>query len=877
MYNTQILSSQNRTSVLSFLLCMLLAMASLWSNLHLLYGMTLSLTSLFVLLGIRSFRYGPALLGSAAIYTIGVLALKHPYIIYIGLLEAAVVGLLIRKYRNRMFLCDAVFWLLIGMPVGFWLHYKYGQYSTGDTLLIVLIMTMNGLFNALFAEILYQYNPFRRKISTGNRISRPYSFSQILFHLSIGILMMSFLFHILTNSVGSFKEASYYAKQLSIKQVNEFTRKWESSLSLAGNSSEAERIEKLRTLLMQHHATASITIMDQENTILATSTNDPIGSLFNLSSKGSVKSLSNELYLSEAAASEPQWYYQLWNNHYFVHMNAFSFTDWTIVIKFPLNYFQNYLFNVYSAYFYYAVVMAAIAAFITYIISRRITKGLTQLANTTRNLPLKLKQMRSIEWTNTNSVEIHSLAANFKHMSNSLIHMFEESKKNNERLQAQAFMLQQSEEQLRKLAYYDSLTGLPNQLEFKLHIQNLLSLRSGTTLSFAVIIADINRFKQINDTMGHMVGDLLIQQTALRFSGEEFKKFTIFRANGDEFMFIVSCKDEAELQAEAELICSTFAEPFMIDHMPLFLTISVGISLYPHDGQDADTLIRNARIAMFNARDEGDGGYRFFQPKLVSVMTELMQLENGLYNALLHHQFSLHYQPKIDAATGSLCGIEALIRWTHPKLGMVPPDKFIPLAERSGLILEIDRWVFREACRQNKAWQDAGFQRICVSVNISARHFYQGNLTEMIIDALEETGLDAQYISIEITEGVFMQNIEKVIETISYLRSLGIHISIDDFGTGYSSLNQLQLLPISDVKLDRSFIQGITNDEKKSSIVRAIIELVHSMNMKVVAEGVETADESKFCMELNCDELQGYYYSKPLPAKQFEALFEARK
>jgi EAL domain-containing protein (putative c-di-GMP-specific phosphodiesterase class I) len=330
--------------------------------------------------------------------------------------------------------------------------------------------------------------------------------------------------------------------------------------------------------------------------------------------------------------------------------------------------------------------------------------------------------------------------------------------------------------------------------------------------------------------------------------------------------------DEEELERGAKVICDSFSDPFLIDGMPLFVTISVGISMYPKDGADMDTVIRNADIAMYHAKEEGNGVYRFFKPSLAPLVQEKMQLDNGLYKALKDGQFSLHYQPKMDAKTGDLCGIEALIRWSHPELGMIPPDKFIPLAEESGFILEIDNWVFREACRQNKAWQDAGLRKISVSVNISARHFYQGNLKDMVVRGLMDTGLEAKYVSLEITEGVFIRNMEQVIETILFLRGLGIQISIDDFGTGYSSLNQLQRLPISDVKLDRSFIQGITNDEKKSSIVKAIIDLVHSMNMKVVAEGVETDDESQFCKDLHCDELQGYLFSRPLPPEQLEEM-----
>nr|WP_269669530.1 EAL domain-containing protein [Paenibacillus sp. GSMTC-2017] len=460
-------------------------------------------------------------------------------------------------------------------------------------------------------------------------------------------------------------------------------------------------------------------------------------------------------------------------------------------------------------------------------------------------------------------------------MASSLLYLFHESKKNNDRLQAQAELLLQSEERLHQLAYYDMLTGLPNRLQFTLHVQELITMSLGRKpdqMPIAVLFADINRFKQINDTLGHSFGDRLLQIAAKRFQTLTSKEISVFRLGGDEFVFVARYGKNEEIEQCALAIHDCFNEPFVIDGFPLFLTISVGISVFPRDGDNLDTIVRNADIAMYNAKEEGDGCHRFFKPNLVQVVEEKMRLENGLYNALQDNQFVLHYQPKINASTCELCGIEALIRWNHPEFGFVPPDKFIPLAEESGFILDIDSWVFHEACRQNKAWQDAGLKKVCVSVNISARHFYQGNLKEMIEKGLQQTGLEPQFVSLEITEGVFMRNIDQVIETILYLRNLGIQISIDDFGTGYSSLNQLQRLPITDVKLDRSFIQGITHDDKKSSIVRAIIELVHSMNMRVVAEGVETADESQFCKDLKCDELQGYLFSRPLPPEQLETL-----
>lgn len=857
---------------LSFALCIGLAIVGEFNHSQFIFGITFSLTSLFVLLGIRLFGLWPGIAAAAIVYSIGPFLLDMPYIHYIELVEAVAVGLLMQKFRNHMYVCDALFWLLIGMPLIYLLCHSQYPAGTNDLLLIACIVALNGVFNALFAEIIEQYVPFRKWFGLSAQKCRPLSFSKVLFHFSTAIVFVSFLLSMFMNSISSYKEVSLYAARLSSNEVHRISDAWQARSKPTSILSKQEQHMLFQSLIDSRFPDLSITITDQAGSVIASRKPEEIGTKLDLTANNKVTPINQKSYLTLPKQQTNPLYYQTWHDGNFVYMDMLPNTELSIFVEVPIRNYKGYLFSKYMTNFIYLAGLAFFAGLLAFLINRWLVRSLTSLAVSTTNLPLKLRQMNAMEWPESRIVEIHSLIANFKHMSTDLLHMFHESQKNNERLEAQAFMLQQSEERLHQLAYYDDLTRLPNRLQFTHHFQDLISFHTPTSQPIAVMFADINRFKQINDTLGHAVGDAILQKAAERFGTAAFKNCTVFRLGGDEFVFVGRYENEESLNKGAQTVCDSFNLPFIIEDATLFLTISVGISVYPYDGDDMETITRNADIAMYSAKEQGDGCYRFFKPNLVSVMTEKMQLENGLYNALLENQFTLYYQPKMNAVTGELCGIEALIRWQHPELGMVPPDKFIPLAEQSGFILEIDNWVFREACRQNKAWQDAGLQRVCVSVNISGRHFYQGNLTEMIVNVLEETGLDSQYVSIEITEGVFMRNMEHVIETILYLRKLGILISIDDFGTGYSSLNQLQRLPISDVKLDRSFIQGITNDEKKSSIVKAIIELVHSMNMKVVAEGVETMDESRFCTELKCDELQGYLFSRPLPPQQFELM-----
>jgi diguanylate cyclase (GGDEF)-like protein len=859
------------------LLCLITALAILseWGKFQFIYGIIFTFTSLFTLLSLRMFGLGRGIIVAAIAYGIGSIWLGQPFINLLGILEVVIVGLLLRRYPGRLFAMDAVYWFILGIPLtyAFYAHEYAGGFD--NIRLFVGIVVINGLFNALFAEIIHQYSPKHRLLGFLDSGRKPSTFSQILLHFAFGIVMISFLLNMMVNTVSSFKEVGMNVQVRAKQTIYALTKEWEHA------SSDIpwieQRTEQLQAAMDRYSSSFfTISLVDSKGTVIASNVHSLLGKSRIPESNRTYVRISDKLKFSEHTPRIHSLVATTWGDEHFLYEEGLLDGSGRFLIEVQLSSYQNYLYDKYEAHLLFLAIAGLAAALFSLFIQRSISGSLQRLAGATTNLPLKLKEHHEPEWPRSNILEIHSLISNFKHMASNLRHLFTETQMSNERLQAQAELLQQSEERLHQLAYYDVLTGLPNRLHFTKHLQELIDLEhaTGSGLRIGVFFADINRFKQINDTLGHSAGDELLKLVAHRFMNYPGKKCDVFRLGGDEFVFIYAYKHEAELELGARAICSSFDEPFVIEGKPLFVKISVGISKYPEDGADMDTVIRNADIAMYHAKEEGNGYYRFFKPSLAPLVEEKMQIDNGLYKALKEEQFSLHYQPKINAATGELCGIEALIRWSHPELGMVPPDKFIPLAEESGFILEIDNWVFREACRQNKEWQDAGLKKISVSVNISARHFFQGNLKEMVERGLADTGLDPHYVSLEITEGVFMRNMEQVIETILYLRGRGIQISIDDFGTGYSSLNQLQRLPISDVKLDRSFIRGITSDEKKSSIVKAIIDLVHSMNMKVVAEGVETADESQFCKDLRCDELQGYLFSRPLPAEQLKELLK---
>lgn len=861
----------------SFTALTLLAVAAEWGHIHFVYGTTFTFASLFVLLSLRLFGLRGGMLTALITGAAGVAFSHHPLIPVIGLLEVLVTGLMLLRYRGKLLRSDLIFWIIAGIPLLYWLYVQQYPDSSVDIKLVIFIFALNAVFNALFAEIIFQYLPVSRWSGLSKIKREPSSISQLLRHLALGILMSSFLLNMLVNSVGSYKEITLYVRELISMQTNMVKKEWgitENSATMPVNDIQLRELQYV--IDRYSYDSNTFSFVDPEHIVLASNQHHLIGEKAEPFDLTQYKHIGGSLYLSHQMNAMDSPLFYTWHEEQFLYIEETQDGTGSFILTFPLKNYYPYLFGKYYINFVYLIGFAIAALLVSLLINRWFSKGLQRLMMSTRNLPVKMKQNNALQLPSSSIVEFHSLMRNFKHMSSSLIYLFLESQKINERLQAQTQLLQQSEERLHQLAYYDMLTGLPNRLQFNRQFLELIAMSeaAGKSIKLAVLFTDINRFKQVNDTLGHEQGDQLLRMTAKRLQLLTTKWRSVFRLGGDEFGFILRYSEEAELEACAEAIRENFASPFIIDGMPLYMTVSIGISMYPQDGEDMNTIIRNADIAMYSAKEEGDGYFHYYKPNLLPQIAERMQLENGLYKALQENQLFLHYQPKISASTGELSGIEALIRWKHPELGLISPDKFIPLAEESGFILEIDRWVFREACRQNKAWQDAGLQRINVSVNISARHFYQGDLIAMISEELQNTGLDARYVSLEITEGVFMRNIDQVIEKIQYLRKLGIQISIDDFGTGYSSLNQLQRLPISDVKLDRSFIRDIAQDDKKSSIVRAIIELAHSMNMKVVAEGVETSEESQFCKELKCDELQGYLFSRPLPAEKFEALLK---
>jgi diguanylate cyclase (GGDEF)-like protein/PAS domain S-box-containing protein len=426
----------------------------------------------------------------------------------------------------------------------------------------------------------------------------------------------------------------------------------------------------------------------------------------------------------------------------------------------------------------------------------------------------------------------------------------------------------QAEEKINHMAFHDSLTGLANRRLFKKKFEDTLIHARESQSELGLLFLDLDRFKVVNDSLGHSMGDLLLQKVAHRLKFSMDSNSIICRQGGDEFLILLKEVSLDETVQTANRIIKSLSKPIRLHEHEVVITPSIGISRYPAHGDDPDTLIKNADIAMYEAKRKGKNNYQIYQVSQEKVSNDQLVLEQYLRKALEYNELVLHYQPQLDLMTNEMSGVEALIRWKHPKLGFISPSHFIPLAEETGLIVPIGEWVLRTACENNKAWQDAGIPPMVVSVNLSIRQFFQPDLISVISKILEETGLEPGYLELEITESMTM-NIDLAISILQKLKQLGVKIAIDDFGTGYSSLNYLKKLPIDRLKIDQSFVRDIEKDSNDSDIVATIITMGHNLKMKVIAEGVEVEEQLQFLKEQNCDEVQGYLFSKPITAEDF--------
>jgi diguanylate cyclase (GGDEF)-like protein/PAS domain S-box-containing protein len=435
-----------------------------------------------------------------------------------------------------------------------------------------------------------------------------------------------------------------------------------------------------------------------------------------------------------------------------------------------------------------------------------------------------------------------------------------------------------AEETIRHLAYNDVLTGLPNRVLFEERLRMELAQARRSRQKVGVMCLDLDRFKIVNDTVGHSGGDQLLQEVAGEFAETIREGDTVARVGGDEFSFLLPGVERAEDAAVvAERVLRIIRHPRRIGGQEFRVTTSIGITIFPRDGKDAESLLRNADTAMYRAKERGRDNYQVFTPAMKASLLEMLALENDLGHALERDELIVHYQPVMDIESGRIVGAEALLRWQHPERGLVGPDEFIPLAEETGLIVPIGEWVLRKACEQATVWNTSGLGPLRIMVNVSARQVDQPGFVQVVARVLEETGVQPELLHLELTEGAVMRHVEAVVSTLSELRAIGVGIAVDDFGTGYSSLGYLKRFPIDSIKIDRSFVGDVTTNQNDAAIVTTVIAMARSLKLRVIAEGVETEPQLAFLREAECDEFQGFLVSRAVPAYAFESLVRERQ
>lgn len=850
-----------------FLLVVLLALVAATTSFkfNFIFGITLTFSSIFLFLILRIFGLKATIFAGALILFVVPFEYSQLAIPVVTLIEVVYVGLFFMNGRKaKMFYVDAFFWFLIG---GFTLFFLHKNSLSGDALYFEICKhIINSLFNVLIADMLLAYFPFYKFLKKKRVNKNHVSIHQFLSHITLFSILVPFFITITTNTLNIYesisKDLASRAK-ISVEKIEKELL----SLSQEELADDAAYID----IMNQYDTEEFNIVIENKGRVLAPPTTDFSVGAEQLYQNYQMKKISDQLY--EALPIEGQ------NSHPINRWAKGQYTyieyneEFTILLHYSISNYQNQIFKVSVDQLRYILIIILPMVLLLLMVNRMLMNNLKGLTVVTTGLPQKLRNQGIIDWPQSSIYELQVLGKNLRKMADKISELFQESTEMNQLLSEQTERLKASEEQLHCLAFYDGLTSLPNRHYFYKYVNDLIEFQ--TVSKMAIIFLDLNQFKQVNDTLGHDAGDQLLQQAGNRLMGLKDANREVFRLGGDEFVVVESIEHNDEVESTISSIVQLFSERFEIQGYTLYITASVGVSLYPDDGQDLNTLVKFADIAMYTSKEKGGNIVQYFDQSMKDKFQEKMLIENALRLTVEKGDFELYYQPK--TFLGQIKSMEALLRWTDPLLGSVSPAAFIPIAEEMGLIAQIDEWSLREACRQNKQWQLEESLFVPISVNLSAKHFQQEYLVSMVRRALEESGLDAKYLKIEITESVFIKDHQRVAKIINQLKEIGVRISIDDFGKGYSSLYQLLNLPIDEIKIDRQFIQDIHENDKQALLVKSMLDMAHGLNLNVVAEGVETSRENEYLLEMGCDEIQGYLFSPPVNKDQMVMLLREKE
>jgi diguanylate cyclase (GGDEF)-like protein len=845
----------------TILLCILIGCILLSSayQVTFFYGITFTFTSLFLFLLYRLFG-----LRITTVVMLGTfLVIKHDALHVVTNLilmaEILFVGIYFYiKKRAKMFFVDLFFWLTVGVIS---LYFHYGSSIAGDPLAFQVCKDiLNGLFNVLMADMLLAYFPFYKFLISRKLNKNNVSIHQLLSHITILAIMIPFFLIILTKTWTAYEAISDQSK----RQAEELTHQLKKEIL------ELDRlpIESLDQILAHHRSTEfGIIITNSDNKIIqSNSTMIPKKeTVFRLDSYER-KEISKNFYRVLPMSKQEVLPIKKWRSGHFVFASQPDSMRMNIYIHYPISQYQDQLFQESIIHFKLSILFLLFTILIVLVANRLLVDNFKKLITMTTGLPQKVFRLEDFEWPQFDIAELRVLTTNLKEMSQKLKELAQESIDMNRILTEQTEKLKISEDKLHQIAYYDVLTALPNRVHFQNYVKE--RIQGEGSVRIAIIFIDLNQFKRVNDTLGHNAGDELLKLAAnrLRFLQNDHRE--VFRLGGDEFVIVHEINDRAKVEQTLDGIQQAFSQPFDIQGQLLYISGSVGVSMFPENGRDLDTLVKHADTAMYVSKGKVGNPVQFYHDTMRNKFHERLFMESALRQVVEQGGFRLFYQPKLE--DGVITSLESLLRWNDPVLGHVSPTVFIPLAEEIGLISKIDEWALKEACKQNKKWQDEQLLNVPISVNISPMSFQNDHLIAVIEKALADSGMSPDSLKLEITENVFIHDSQHVASIIHQIRRLGVHISIDDFGKGYSSLIHILQLPIDEIKIDQKFIKGIEQNEKQAFFIKSIIDMAHGLQLNIVAEGIETNSQREILIQMGCNELQGYLFSPPISQAEME-------
>jgi diguanylate cyclase (GGDEF)-like protein len=873
--------SNSKKSLLAIFLLTLLALIGKIFGVSLIFDIKLTLSSAFLFIILRMFGLKWAVLSALIVNGIEFKICDQITEPIMAFMEILSVGIVFKIKQKNLILLDTLYWFIAGAIVtGYSIFIAHGNIKI-EMLSPFFIYLIVGIFNSMLADVFYTYIPYERFYMVEGIYRKPPTLIAFMVHLSIAAILGPFMIYLAISS-WSFersiendgREKSREAAQYIIDQ----TKSW---------NDENIRDLKLKSVLQLGYL-AEITQDDARNTNFRISLVDKdlrernsnkaqhyVDNKYMMGQKLDkvIYNKDNEFYLWIPEEANMGFGESRWSNAAYVH-EADLFGVVIVKVSLPMKFYRNEIFNNYMMQAKILILFTFLVAVFILVINKVVLRFLSKLLQVSTRLPEKLRSHEGVLWPGSNVFELNELTINFIAMSDELRNLITEYKTMYDKLEQKTVLLVESEQKLHELAYYDVLTGLPNRFNFNDYLKNLLDVivKQGCC-SAAVMLIDLDRFKQVNDNLGHFAGDSLLKCVSERLNSviDKYSRNNRFiaRIGGDEFVVILNNTNDIEIKQIAEDIIFEIKRPVDLDGQEAYIGASLGISVFPDDGDNMVEIVKYADVSMYAAKESGGNTFRFYSSISNFGIPNKMKLEHGMHKALEKEEFLLYYQPKVSAKTGEVTGAEALIRWNHPEDGMIMPDQFIALAEESGLILPIGEWVLRKACTQLMEWKSKGYPLERISVNCSILQFQQVEMPELINKVLRQTGLSPECLELEITESMIMKDYERIINQLLKIRDAGVSVSIDDFGKGYSSLSALKDLPVTCLKIDRSFINNIPNDKHNVAVVEAIIKLAHNIGLAVVAEGVETLDNVNALKALECDEFQGYYFERPLSAENF--------